>query len=428
VYWIHRDQRITDNWAFTYAQQIAIQRRVPLHLAFCVVPQFLNAAFRQYHFMLRGLRELELACREHGMSFTLLEGHPPDTIAEFVRGLEACLLVTDFQPLRISRTWVDSVVASTNLAIHQVDAHNIVPCWVASEKQEFGAYTLRPKLHRLLPTYLESLPTVKHHPYPAKPEPPTNWDRVEASLIVNRSVAPVQGIEPGMQAAQMALDAFVERLHMYEHRNNPLVNGQSGLSPYLHFGQISAQRVALEIQHAAELNPGLRPVADAFLEELIVRRELSDNFTFYNQAYDRFEGFPAWAQLTLNQHRADAREYVYTLDAWEQADTHDALWNAAQRQLARTGTMHGYLRMYWAKKILEWTATPEEAMSTATYLNDAYQLDGCDPNGYAGIAWSIGGVHDRAWAERAVFGKIRYMNANGCRRKFNVDTYIATYA
>ena len=170
-----------------------------------------------------------------------------------------------------------------------------------------------------------------------------------------------------------------------------------------------------------------REAQDAFLEELIVRRELSDNFCFYNPDYDRFSGFPAWAQKTLNDHRRDPRPYLYRREEFEAARTHDPLWNAAQTEMVRRGKMHGYLRMYWAKKILEWTASPEEALETAIYLNDRYELDGRDPNGYAGIAWSIGGVHDRAWKERPVFGKIRYMSYQGCAGKFPVRDYLEQY-
>lgn len=162
----------------------------------------------------------------------------------------------------------------------------------------------------------------------------------------------------------------------------------------------------------------------AFLEELIIRRELSDNFCFYNEDYDNFKGFPEWAKKTLQKHKNDKREYLYSAIEFERALTHDELWNAAQMEIVRKGKMHGYMRMYWAKKILEWSESPEKAMEIAIYLNDRYGLDGRDPNGYTGIAWSIGGVHDRAWNERKIFGKIRYMSHGGCKSKFDVEKYI----
>jgi deoxyribodipyrimidine photo-lyase len=227
-------------------------------------------------------------------------------------------------------------------------------------------------------------------------------------------------VKSGPRSALRAMRRFLEKgLGDYSWaRNDPSIDGQSGLSPYLHFGQLSAQRLALEVSRSP-----LRG-RDDFLEQLVVRRELSDNYCLYNPHYDSFEGIPAWARKTLDKHRADIREYVYARDDLEFARTHDPLWNAAQAGLLKLGTMHGYLRMYWAKKILEWSASPEEAYETAVVLNDRYELDGRDPNGYAGIAWSIGGAHDRPWAERPVFGMVRYMSFNGCKSKFNIRRYI----
>jgi deoxyribodipyrimidine photo-lyase len=238
------------------------------------------------------------------------------------------------------------------------------------------------------------------------------------------SVPEVGWLVPGEKAARAWLKRFISRkLADYDlRRNNPTIDGQSGLSPYLHFGQISAQRVALEVKSAAGISQKNK---ESFLEELVIRRELADNFCFYNPLYDSYEGFPKWAQESLAKHKKDKREYIYTLQEFEQAKTHDALWNAAQIEMVRTGKMHGYMRMYWAKKILEWSISPEEAMKIAIQLNDMYELDGRDPNGYVGVAWSIGGVHDRAWFERSVFGKVRYMNYNGCKSKFDVKKYIA---
>ena len=229
--------------------------------------------------------------------------------------------------------------------------------------------------------------------YPEKPE--------------NRFYGPGGGLADtgGKGSRRDSFRIFLQtKLALYaEKRNDPNQKGQSDLSPYLHFGHLSAQRIALEVRKNSKDLDSKR----AFLEELIVRRELSDNYCFYNPHYDRFEGFPAWAQKTLNEHRRDTRDYLYNQEQFENGLTHDPLWNAAQMEMVRKGKMHGYLRMYWAKKILEWTPSPEEAQRIAIYLNDKYELDGRDPNGYTGIAWSIGGVHDRAWGERPVFGKIR---------------------
>ena len=201
-----------------------------------------------------------------------------------------------------------------------------------------------------------------------------------------------------------------------ERKNNPNYQQLSNLSPYLHYGQISAQRIALELERFDN--------TDSFLELCIIRRELSDNFCHYNEQYDVYGGFPEWAKQSLDEHRNDSREYIYNKEQFENSATHDDLWNAAQNEMKIKGKMHSYMRMYWAKKILEWSNDPELALQIAIDLNDKYSLDGRDPNGYTGIAWSIGGVHDRPWFERPVFGKIRYMNFNGCKRKFDTENYI----
>jgi deoxyribodipyrimidine photo-lyase len=255
--------------------------------------------------------------------------------------------------------------------------------------------------------------------------PRVQWNDVLTTLKTDRSVPEVAWIRPGQKAALKALRYFVsKRLEYYDKlRNNPVMAGTSDLSPYLHFGHISAQRVALEVKGA----PISGKIKDSFLEELIVRRELADNFCLYNRHYDSFNGFPAWGQKTLNEHMRDKREHLYKYSEFESGRTHDRLWNAAQMQMVHTGKMHGYMRMYWCKKILEWSKSPEEALSTAKKLNDRYELDGRDPNGYTGIAWSIGGLHDRPWIERKVFGKIRFMSYDGCRKKFDIEAYIRKF-
>lgn len=429
VYWVQRDRRMHDNWALVHAQQCAIAQGRPLRVVFCLARTFLQATLRQYDFMLRGIEELARDLASKAIPFDVVIGHPPSVLAAYVHEHDASLIVTDFEPLSIKRVWLDEVMASTTSAIHLVDAHNIVPCWHASSKLEFAAYTIRPKITRLLDTFLIEVPPIVRHPFNEAIETSTvSASALLRSVDVRTDVAPVEWITPGETAGKQQAATFLQRLHAYAtDRNDPTKPAQSDLSPYFHFGQLAPLRLALDVTAMKKSEPHVAEAADAFLEELIIRRELADNFTHYNSQYDSFEGFPAWAQRTLDEHRSDERDHVYELDVWEQARTHDALWNAAQRQLLHTGKLHGYMRMYWAKKILEWSASPEDAMAMAIALNDTYELDGRDPNGYAGIAWSIGGVHDRAWFERPVYGKIRYMNANGCAKKFDVKTYIARY-
>jgi deoxyribodipyrimidine photo-lyase len=426
VYWMSREQRAQDNWALLFSQELSQTGKVPLAVVFCLAPQFLGATFRQYAFMIKGLAEVEQNLAAKNISFYLLRGYPEAELPEFLRKYGAGCLVTDFDPLRPKRQWKEMVAQRMDIPFFEVDAHNIIPCWVASDKQEYGAYTIRPKIRRVLPEFLDAFPPLQKQEVAWKePLAPIDWQEVLAGLIVDRTVPEVSGFKPGEKVAEAVLGDFSEdKLPFYpEGRNDPTRDGQSNLSPYLHFGQISAQRIALEVEDSLSG----QKAKEAFLEELIVRRELSDNFCFYNLQYDSFDGFPLWGQKTLNEHRRDPREYLYTLAQFEQAQTHDNLWNAAQMEMVQTGKMHGYLRMYWAKKILEWTRSPEEALQIAIYLNDRYELDGRDPNGYTGIAWSLGGVHDRAWGARKVFGKIRYMSYNGCKSKFNVTAYMKKY-
>jgi deoxyribodipyrimidine photo-lyase len=424
VYWLSRDQRARDNWALLYAQQLALDHQAPLAVVFNLVPRFLQAAHRQYDFMLQGLQETAARLEQHGIPFFLLQGEPAETLPGFLLHCKVGALVTDFDPLRLKRQWKRQVLQKLQIPVLEVDAHNIVPCWLASPKLEFAAYTLRPKIHRLLPDFLTDLPSLLNHPFPWTETPPgIDWNRALVGMAADPTVPPVSWCQPGEDAARRRLQTFIRQgLPQYDRdRNDPTLAGQSDLSPYLHFGQIAPQRVAWEVQRSDA------PIEakQAFLDELVVRRELSDNFCFYNPDYDRFSGFPEWAQKTLDRHRRDPRDYLYSLEEFEQGRTHDALWNAAQWEMVLRGKMHGYLRMYWAKQILAWSASPEEALETALYLNDHYELDGRDPNGYVGVAWSIGGVHDRAWGERPVFGKIRYMSLAGCQRKFKVDRYLA---
>ena len=426
VYWMSRDQRVFDNWALIYAQKIASEMRQPLAVIFCLLPGFLGATLRQYAFMLRGLEELEGALQRKGIPFFLLTGEPGTQIPDFMDGCGARHLVTDFDPLRIKRQWKQSVVKNMDVNVYEVDAHNIIPCWEASAKQEFGAYTLRPKIKKRLGEFLEDFPVLRKQLYRwEQPVKKIRWEKILAELPLDREIPEVSWITPGETAATQSLKAFIrDRLDLYvSARNDPNAEGQSSLSPYFHFGQLSAQRAAIAVLGARVSVES----QEAFLEELIIRRELSDNYCYYNADYDSVRGFPAWSQLTLDHHKNDKRLYLYSSRQLERAQTHDPLWNAAQAEMVNTGKMHGYLRMYWAKKILEWTPSVAEAQKIAIKLNDKYELDGRDPNGYTGIAWSLGGVHDRAWAERAVFGKIRYMNYNGCLRKFDVGRYVQKF-
>lgn len=425
VYWMSRDQRASDNWALVRARELAGKYNAHLTVLFCLSPSFLDAPWRHYHFMIEGLKQLESRLHKLNVPFILLTGNPGKVIPGFLQEKKTGYLVTDFSPLRIKRGWEDEIGKSLEIPFECVDSHNIVPCWLASDKQEFAAYTFRPKLKRLRRRFLSGLTEIRGQGTPIE-FPKNDWEEASALLAIDRSVETVESIIPGENAGLAALQEFISsKLQNYStKRNDPNRDSVSNMSVYLHYGHISAHRIALEIEESGQ---GASEDRESYLEELVVRKELSDNYCYYNRDYDNFNGFPDWAKKTLNEHRKDKREYLYSREEFENALTHDPLWNAAQAEMMTRGKMHGFMRMYWAKKILEWTGSPEEAQHIAIYLNDKYELDGRDPNGYTGIAWSIGGVHDRAWFERDIFGKIRYMNFNGCKRKFDVNRYIKKY-
>jgi deoxyribodipyrimidine photo-lyase len=418
-----RDQRVQDNWGLLAAQDAALARHRGLVVVFTLVPSFPDASLRHYDFLLKGLAEVSTDLAGLDIPFLVLCGHPPDELDAFLQKLQPALLLLDFDPSPAKRGWVAQVAARRPEPMVEVDSRNVVPCRLVSQKAEWGAYTLRPRINKLLPHFLTPLPALERHPYPASLKGTFPLPRLAQSLRPVYADAPVSDLEPGSRSALKQLQRFLASgLAAYPDRSNdPNAPVRSQLSSHLHFGQISAQRIALAVQSSG----APEAAREAFLEQLLVRRELADNFCWYNPHFDSPKGFPDWARTTLDQHRSDPRPYLYSDQALEGAETHDPLWNGAQRRLVQRGHLEGYLRMYWAKKILEWTDSPEHAFELALHLNNRWLLDGRDSNGYAGVAWAIGGVHDRPWTERPVFGKIRYMNFEGCKRKFKVEEYIA---
>lgn len=428
VYWMERDQRATENWALLHAKERAVARKVPLLVVYNLLPGHTHVSNRQRPFLLKGLEEVAERLARSNISFYLLHGEPDETLPDFIATHSAGELVVDFSPLRAPRKWRQRVSSHLSVTMTEVDAHNIVPCWQASQKVEFGARTFRPRVQRQLKTYCTDFPPLRKHPYTTiQPAPTIAWQEPQHAAEVNSIHPPVTWLVPGTQHAKQQTTHFItQKLTRYaEDRNNPTVDALSHLSPYLHFGHLSAQWVARQVQTTTGV-PAL--AKESFLDELIVRRELSDNFCYYNPHYDKVSGAHAWAQKTIAAHASDPRPYHYTCQQFAQSKTHDELWNAMQYQLVYTGKLHGWCRMYWAKKILEWTPDTHTAIRIALHLNDTYELDGKDPNGVVGVMWAICGVHDRAWTERPIFGKIRYMNAAGAKRKFDVATYIAHHS
>lgn len=426
VYWMSRDQRVQDNWALIYAIEKANQINQKIVVVFCL-EKYSSSNLRQYDFMLQGLKEICEDLEKLDVGFKLLIGNAVDTLPKYIEEIKSGIIITDFNPLIESREKKKKVAGNIDIPLIVVDAHNIIPTWVASNKQEFAAYTFRPKVNYLLPEFLTEIPLIN--------KPKNAWgkhndkidvDELISNLRIDDSVKAVNWIKSGEKNAHTNMNHFIDnKLDSYgENRNNPNLEAISDLSPYLHFGQLSAQRLALEVKNKESDEESKK----AFLEELIVRRELSDNFVFYNDNYFNTEGFPDWSKKSHKEHAKDKRDYIYSLKQLEESNTHDDIWNAAQLQMVMTGKMHGYLRMYWAKKILEWTKNVDTAMKYAIYLNDKYELDGRDPNGYVGIAWSIGGVHDRPWFTRPVYGQIRYMSYSGLQKKFDTASYVKKYS
>ena len=420
-----RDQRVADNFAINYAQTIALDSKKPLIVLFNIDESFPNFNERNASFMFENLEFVEKTLNSYNIPMIITKEKNNKAIPYILQEYNISVLVTDFSPLKIAKNWLKTIVDKASIPVVQVDTHNIIPCWIASPKQEYSARTIRPKIHKLLDDYFTPLPKIKEHSYQINNSIDSiNWKKEYDSLKIDKKVKKVAWIKPGEIEANKILQNFIAtKLQYYkEQKNDPTKSVVSDLSPYLHFGQLSAQRVAWEITQSKILP---KEAKDVFLEELIVRKELADNFCYYNENYDSFIGFHEWAQKSLSKHLIDKREYNYSMDDFEKAITHDELWNAAQLEMVHTGKMHGYLRMYWAKKILEWTETPSEAQKIAIQLNDKYELDGRDPNGYTGIAWSIGGIHDRPWGpERPIFGLVRYMNYAGAKRKFKVAEYV----
>ncbi len=429
VYWMQRAQRADDNPALDTAIAVANDLRLPVVVLFVLDSRFPGANLRHLQFMLDGLVELPDALAARGAGFVLRVGLPPAEVARFCGDVRAALLVGDENPLREPERWRRQVADALRIPFWTVDADVVVPSALL-EKEQWSAGTMRPRAVRHLDLCLRPS---------TRPKARVGWRaprglahvtphvRLWDELPVDRAVLPAPGWRGGRRAGVARLGQFIrKRLTGYSTaRNRPEADGTSGLSPYLHFGQLGPREVALAARAADA------PLEDrqAFIEQLVIRRELAVNFVRYNAAYDRVESAARWARETLDRHRADPRDWVYTERQLEQAETHDPLWNAAERQMVESGWMHGYLRMYWAKKILEWSQSPEAAMAAAIALNDRYQLDGRDPNGYAGIAWAVAGKHDRAWGPvRPIYGTIRYMSLASTSRKFDSRAYIARWS
>jgi deoxyribodipyrimidine photo-lyase len=421
LYWMQASARAHYNHALEYAIRNANKLKKPVIVYFGLTNGFPEANERHYHFLLEGLKETQLELKKKDINMVVqhqLPGKGAIKLAE-----EASLVVTDRGYLPLQRQWRQEVAEEIECPLIQVESDVVIPVETASPKEEYTAGTIRRKIQKEWDDFLVPLKMGKPHESSLDLKfnalDLQDLDKVLAKLKIEDDVLVVNWIQGGNLQARERLDYFLENKldHFGDLRNDPTQNYLSNMSPYLHFGQISPLYIALQVIKTG--GPGV----GSYLEELIVRRELAMNFVFYDSDYDNFNCLPDWARKTLLEHARDPREYEYTVGELETAQTHDPYWNAAQKEMVHQGKMHGYMRMYWGKKILEWTRNPMQAYHVALYLNNKYELDGRDPNGYAGVAWCFG-KHDRAWKEREIFGKVRYMNDKGLRRKFRIDRYV----
>ncbi len=378
IYLMEREIRPYDNFSLQFCKEVSKKMNLP----YKIICSIKSSSYRpKDDFINNQIEQVMAEFLKNKIDFEIFK-KDENELLEYLKKIPIALLVIDFNPI-LNRNYLQNV----DFKVYEVDSHNIIPARFLSHNQEYGASTLRRKIYRNIASFLTKY-------------------------------------KEESQISPVVADFIEKKLPYYEKfRNNPSVNVQSGLSKYLNLGFISAQRVVLEVisANAADINK------EAFLEELIIRKELADNFCLYCKDFKSLKCIPNWAKDSLQKHKDDLREHIYSKVDLENSKTNDALWNAAQKQLIREGVIHGYLRMYWAKQFLKWTKTAQEALEIAIYLNDKYAYDAPSASGYTAILWSIGALHDRAFSSRYLTGKIRTMTYNSTSKKFDVNKYIEKY-
>ena len=430
LYWMQQSQRVQFNHALEYAIERANELDLPLIVGFGLMDDYPAANVRHYAFMLAGLNDVHRDLSKRGIKFVVRHGMPAEVAVTLAR--DAAMVVCDRGYLRHQKRWRDHVADHAGKRVVEVESDVVVPVDTTSTKQEFAARTIRPKIHRALESYLVDLPEKEVRRKSLSQPVVSDLDvrkpeAVLQKLKLDRSVPVSKRLVGGSREGRRLMDVFVHStLSNYATaRNEPAAAGTSMMSAYLHFGQISALELALKVKRVYR-----SPNEDcaAYLEELIVRRELAMNFCHHSPSYDSYDGLPEWAKKTLAEHEKDDRPTIYSDRQLEESRTHDESWNAAQSEMVKTGFMHNYMRMYWGKKILEWSASPREAYERTLRMNNKYFLCGRDAISFASVAW-IYGLHDRPWGPaRPIFGLIRYMNEAGLHRKFDMDAYIKKVA
>ena len=428
VYWMQRAQRGVDNHAVNLAVHVANELKLPLVVYFAGISNFPHANLRHYVFLQQGLVDVEADLAKRNISFVMRRA-PHESHEKLLADVHAAICIGDENPMRAPERWRKALAEAIKIPFWTVDTDVVVPSKLV-EKAQYGAYTIRPRLYKALPEYLVAYenphaqqawtrPT-GFHADSLKEDMTAGWKDLD------RSVGGVAAWQGGTHAGLKRLKLFTSKLLAgYDKtRNKPEMDGTSAMSPYLHYGHVGPQTIALAVAEAAKADKTLDAAKESYFNELIAWRELAVNLVIHNPKYDTAEVAEDWAKKTIAEHAKDERERLYGLKELEEARTYDELWNAAQIQMVEYGWMHNYLRMYWAKKILEWTPDVATAVQVAVHLNDKYFLDGRDPNGYAGVAWSMVGKFDRPWFDRPVFGKIRYMSGASTGKKFDSKSYI----
>ncbi len=426
IYWMQRSVRTEYNHALEYAIQMSNDLKKDLLVVFSLDTKYPEANERSFYFLLESLKDVKQNLEKSGIKFIVLDSSP--IIKKLLDiGKDASCIITDRAYLSGLINIRSELAQKTSVRVIQVESDVVIPVETASNKEEYSAKTIRGKIHKIWNYYINKEFTHTHYEGKFLDGKKSdfdldNIDRIMENLDIDKSVKKSVLFYGGENKANELLDLFIsEKLDGYNtYRNHPELDYQSDLSPYLHFGNISSLFIAKKVLNSGKNSES----SDAFLEELVIRRELAVNFVYYNKNYDNFENMTySWAYETMKVHKDDMREYIYSVDELENSETHDIYWNAAQNEMVLTGKMHGYMRMYWAKKIIEWSDDYKNAYETIKYLNNKYFLDGRDENGYAGIAWCFG-KHDRAWFQREIFGKLRYMNSNGLKSKFDIEEYV----
>lgn len=463
LYWMQQSQRVNDNPALNYAIKQANQMQLPMVTLFVITNEFPEANLRHYQFMLEGIYETLLSLTEMNIHCAIVMGNIVNVVTRCA--INAALLVTDKGYLRIQRKWREEIAAQVDCLMTEVEGDVLIPVGKVMTSEAYNARSIRSRMYKILPEYEIEPAFAPDVHYKLPEQTRLDFKKSLAELVIltddnvynlhnfieqvkahftslDYSVLPASFYCGGYNQAKEHLTYFIDNIlnSFFERRSNPGKDCQSGLSPYLHFGQISIREIMYSVMSSLSLTPeefiglvlstkpGTHPDyqingALELFEEAVVRRELSMNYCTYNPDYDSYSALPDWAQTTLKAHASDKRKKTYSVFLFEKAETHDKFWNAAQKEMCLTGKMHGYMRMYWGKKILEWSKRPEDAFNIALYLNNKFELDGRDPNSFAGIAWCFG-KHDRAWPGFPVLGNIRTMTDTGLAKKFDMQDYL----